>query len=265
MRPPAADSAAVDRLHQAALRAGEDAEAARGVLGECGEESVLVALLRRAVPVRFLEQVAATPPWSDRPLVLARVVQNPRVPRGLALRLVSMLYWRDLADVSATAWVAGAVRVRAEANLRDMLPEMRLGDRITLAKLAMPPVLLPLLADADAKVVEAVLQNPRLREEDLLTAIRRETVSRHLLEAASRAGRWSERYAIRLALALQARTPLPIGLLQLSSLLKADLIRVSQTETLAPLVRAAALATVERMAGPRGSSSHSRTLKDSAR
>jgi len=265
MPPPRDDSAAVDRLHQAALRAGEDVEGARGVLAECGEEAVLVALLRRSLPVRFLEQVAATPPWSDRPLVLARVVLSPRAPRALSLRLVSMLYWRDLADVSATPWVPGAVRVRAEGILRDMLPEMRLGDRITLAKLAMPALLVPLLADADAKVVDAVLLNPRLREEDLVTAIRRESVPRHLLEGVASSSRWNERYAIRLALALQPKTPLPVGLLQLSSLLKADLIRVSQSDTLAPLVRAAALATVERMAGPRGPSGHSRTLKDSAR
>lgn len=249
MRSDRDDAAAVDRLHQAALRAGEDALAARAVLAEAGEESVLLSLLRRSVPVRFLEQVAATPPWADRPSVLARVVLNPKSPRGLSLRLVSMLYWRDLADVAATPWVPGAVRVRAEANLREMLPELRLGDRIALARMTTAAVLTPLLTDADAKVVDAALLNPRLREEDLVNAVRRDTVSRALLESAAASSRWGERYAVRLALALQPRTPLPLVLLQLSSLLKSDLIRVSRSDGLAPLVRAAAMATVERLAG----------------
>jgi hypothetical protein len=99
---------------------------ARSLLAEAGEESVLLSLLRRAVPVRFLEQVAATPPWADRPSVLARVVLNPKSPRGLSLRLVSMLYWRDLADVAATPWVPGAVRVRCFQFILD-LPRLAVG------------------------------------------------------------------------------------------------------------------------------------------
>ena len=102
-----------------------------------------------------------------------------------------------------------------------------------------------------ARVLEAALLNPRLREEDVVTALRRETASRALAEAAAASTRWKERYAVRLALALQPRTPLPLALLQLSSLLKPDLIRVARTQGLAPLVQAAALATVERMAGVR--------------
>lgn len=244
--------AAVDELHRQALLVGEDAAGVRKLLAQTDpDENVLVALLRRSLPVRFLEQVACSPPWSDRPLVLARVVLNPRTPRGLGLRLVSSLFWRDLAEVAASPAVHGAVRVRAEANLRDMLGDLRLGERITLARIATPLVLGPLLMDADARVVEATLLNPRLREEDLATALRREGASRVLAEAAASSPRWSDRYSVRLSLALQPRTPLPLALLQLSSLLKTDLIRVARTPGLPPLVQAAALATVERLAAPR--------------
>jgi hypothetical protein len=249
---PGYDAAAVDLLYQEALRAGEDAAAVRVLLAEHQpDDSVLASLLRRALPIRFLEQVARTPPWSERPIVLGRVVLNPRAPRGLSLRLVSSLLWRDLAEVSASPTVPGAVRVRAEANLRDLLPELRLGERITLGRIATPVVLTPLLSDRDARVLEAALVNPRLREEDLVTALRRDTASHALAEAAAASPRWKERYAVRLALALQPRTPLPLALLQLSSLLKPDLIRVARTRGLRPLVQAAALATVERLAGRR--------------
>jgi hypothetical protein len=250
--PPPQHPAAVDVLYREVLRAGEDAAAVRALLAEqAPDENVLASLLRRALPIRFLEHVACTPPWSERPIVLARVVQNPRAPRGLSLRLISSLYWRDLADVSASPTVPGAVRVRAEANLRELLPDLRLGERITLSKIATPLVLTPLLSDLDPRVLEAALVNPRLREEDLVTALRRDTASRALTEVVAASLRWKEHYAVRLALALQPRTPLPLALLQLSSLLKTDLIRVAHTHGLPPLVRAAALATVERLAGVR--------------
>ncbi len=249
---PGEDAADVDVLYGEALRAGEDPAAVRALLAQrLPDDSVLASLLRRALPVQFLEHVARTPPWSERPIVLARVVLNPRSPRGLSLRLVSSLYWRDLAEVSINPTVPAAVRVRAEASLRDLLPDLRLGERITLGKIASPAILTSLLGDPDPRVLEALLRNPRLREEDLVAALRRDSASHALTEVAAESSRWREHYAVRLALALQPRTPLPLTLLQLSSLTKADLIRVARTKGQRTLVQAAALATVERMAGLR--------------
>jgi hypothetical protein len=249
---PGEDAGVVDLLYRDALRAGENPAAVRALLEERRpDDNLLAALLRRALPVQFLEHVARTSPWSERPIVLARVVQNPRSPRGLSLRLVSSLYWRDLAEVASNPAVPAAVRVRAEGSLRDLLPDLRLGERITLGKIATPAILILLLSDGEALVLEAALRNPRLREEDLVTALRRASVSRTLTEVAAASPRWKERYAVRLALALQPRTPLPQALLQLSSLLKADLIRVARTKGLPPLIQAAALATVERMSALR--------------
>ena len=236
---------AVDALFADLLRTGEDRARARERLSECLDEQVLLAVLRRAVPVAFLEQVAATPPWSERPRVLARVVQNPRSPRALSLRLVSSLYWRDLAEVAATLRLPAAVRVRAEALLRDGIRDMRLGDRVALGRLATPAVLPLLLADPDPRVAGSALANPRLREDDLVTALRRDDAAVALLEAAPRSPRWSTNYTVRLTLVLQTRTPLPVALLQISSLLPRDLRRVAADQALRPLLRAAARGVLE--------------------
>jgi hypothetical protein len=103
------------------------------------------------------------------------------------------------------------------------------GEKITLAKIATPPVLARLLAEAEPRVSQACLINPRLREEDLVSAVRQETAARSLLEAAAASSRWGERYAVRLALVLQPRTPLGVALAQISSLLDRDLERVAGT------------------------------------
>jgi hypothetical protein len=231
------------------VRAGESRPRAREALARTGDEQVLAAVLRRAVPLAFLEEVASARPWSERPRVLARVVLNPRAPRSLSLRLVSALHWRDLADVAATLRIPAAVRSRAESLLADGLCEMRLGDLITLARLATPALLPALLAATDRRVAESALLNPRLREEDLVAALRREDVTLALVEAAVGSPRWASSYAVRLALVLQPRTPLPLALHQIRSLVPRDLRRVADDSRLRPLIRAAALAVLEGQEG----------------
>ena len=244
MRGGEREAAAVDSLFAAALAAGESVPRARRLLGEC-EETALAVVLRRAVPLAFLEAVASTPPWSERPRVLARVVLNPRAPRALALRLVGALHWRDLAEVALAPACSAAVRFRAESLLRDSLADIRLGDRVTLARLATAALLPALLEDADARVVAAALSNPRLREQDVVAQLQRADAPRLLAEQAAAAQRWSVSYAVRLALVLQPRTPLPIALQQISSLVPRDLRRVAGQSDIAPLLRLAAERVLE--------------------
>ncbi len=238
--------AAVDALFADLLEAGESVPGIRDALARhAPDDPTLVALLRRAVPARLLEHLGTVPPWSDRRRVLGAIALNPKTPRTLALRLVPALFWRDLAEVALSPRVANAVRVRAEGLLKEMLTEMRLGDRIALARMATPTVLAELVPDAEPLVVRAALQNPRLREEDLLLALGRDTARRGLIEETASSSRWRASYSVRRALVLQPRTPLPVALAQISSLLERDLWRVAETPGLAPLVRAAA----QRVAG----------------
>jgi hypothetical protein len=232
----------VDAVYADVMRAGAGAEDLAAALGRVREDpTLLVSLLRRPVPVPFLEMVAETAPWSRDPRVLAVVVLNPRTPRALSQRLLPALHWRDLADVAASPRVDPGARVRAEGLLKELLPDLRLGERITLARLATPALLSPMLADPEPRVAESLLLNPRLREEDLVVGLRAAAVPRALLEAAASSPRWRESYAVRLALVLQPRTPLAIALGQISSLLPHDLERVAGTPGIVPVVQAAAL------------------------
>jgi hypothetical protein len=231
----------VDALYAALLSAGESASAVAGVLGDkAPDEDSVISVLRRAVPVRVLEYLARTPPWSERPRVLAAVVLNPKTPARIALPLTASLLWRSLADVAMSPRIPSAVRLRAEAVLKEQLPELRLGERITLGRLATPGVLMQLLGDSDPRVLAGCLENPRLRESDLLTMLRRPDVSVALLQAASACPRWMDSYAVRLALVLEPRSPLGVALAQITSLTRKDLRRVAETAALAPLVRTAA-------------------------
>jgi len=252
VRGDSREQTAVDALYAEILAASESASRARELLARGCDESILAATLRRALPVAFLEAVASLSPWSERPRLLALVVLNPKAPRALAQRLVSALYWHDLAEVAATQRLPASVRARAEASLREGLADMRLGDRVTLARLATPPLLPPLLDDSERQVVEAALVNPRLREEDLTTALRRDAVRVTLVEAAAGSPRWSRSYAVKLAIVLQPRTPLPLALERISSLVPRDLRRVAEEKALRPLIQAAAREVLAAIGGAGG-------------
>jgi hypothetical protein len=241
MIPPRGTEGEVDRAWAELLRASTLA-GMKEVLERCaGDRVLLVSLLRRAVPLPALEWMASSPPWSDDPRLLASIVLSPRASRPLGLRLVGSLLWRDLADVAASPRVAAAVKIRAEAILKDQLADLRLGEKITLARIATLPVLVMLLADAEAKVVAAGLNNPRLREEDVLTLVRADPPSRALLEGVVASSKWHERYGLRLAIALHPRAPLALALGQLTTLTAKDLARIAETAALTPLLQAAAL------------------------
>ena len=109
----------------------------------------------------------------------------------------------------------------------------------------MPPEVGPDVDAVFGELLRAGENDARLREEDLVTAVRQDAAPRALLEGAPESWRWRESYAVRLALVLQPRTPLGVSLGQISSPLPADLLRVADTPGLRPLVQI----TAQRMAG----------------
>jgi hypothetical protein len=249
----------VEALFGELVRAGERPAEIRAVLERsAGDPVLLTAVLRRPLSARVLEIVGTSPPWSGDPRLLAAIALNPRSPRGLSQRLLPSLFWRDLADVASSPRVEAAVRVRAEALLMEVIPDLRVGERITLARLATPRVLKLLLADAEERVVAACLLNPRLTEEDLLVAIRQTSATRALLQAVPASTRWAEVYAVRMGLVLQPRTPLGVAMGQLTSLLTRDLQRVAQASELPALVQTVARALVQERSGRPGSGQEGR-------
>jgi hypothetical protein len=241
LKPRPEPPAGADALLALVLRLSSNASALREWLGGGDfEESELIGVLRRAVPVAFLELVARTPPWSERPRVLGGVVLNPKTPRPLAQRLLPNLYWHDLAEAAASPRLEGGIRTRAEGLLKDQFDDLRTGEKIALGRLATPPLLRLLLLEADPKVLAAALDNPRLRESDLSALLQGGDGTRPLAEAVAASNRWMKSYAVRVALVLQPKTPLALALSQLTSLVPRDLRRIAATEALTPLLQAAA-------------------------
>ena len=114
--------------------------------------------------------------------------------------------------------LATEVRHCAEQILFQRLPAMAIGEKISLARLAAGQVLKGLRHDKDPKVVQALLENPRCVEEDVLYLVSQQRTPAPVLEAVAKDPRWSSRREVRIALLRNARTPLSSAITFISSL-----------------------------------------------
>ena len=110
------------------------------------------------------------------------------------------------------------LRVAAEKYLVDRLAKLELGEKISLARSAPSRVITVLIAEAQARVVDALLNNPRLREMEVLSIAENSKVSPETLRVIAGSERWASRHPIRLALVKNPRTPVHTALRLLSSL-----------------------------------------------
>lgn len=187
---------------------------------ELEEMHLLDTLRNRNLPASILETIARHERWSGRHSVRTAIVNHPKTPRTLALRLLQLLYWRELLKVSANYRVAVPIRLAAETRLRERLPDLELGERISLARSA-PPGLVPLLAlDPSARVIAALLMNPRMKEAVVISLADRHETPSEVLRVVAQNERWASRWAVKKALLKNARTPVHAALRLLRTLPK---------------------------------------------
>jgi hypothetical protein len=160
-----------------------------------------------------------------------------RTPEAIALRLVSGLYWRDLARVGADGRTRPLVRRHADQQLALRLPSLALGERISLARIATPTLMGALRKDGNPRVIRALLENPRMTEGQLMPLVSSTTTTGAILGLIAADRRWGARYSVRAALARNARTPVEVAVRLLSGLRKSELRAVADHHALAAAVR----------------------------
>lgn len=162
---------------------------------------------------------------------------HPRTPEPRAMQLVSTLYWRDLTQLSAAARVRPTVRRAAERRLGERLPGLAVGEKVAIARRCGGGLIQRIGQDPNPRVIQALLENPRLTEGQLLQLISRDGTRPETLALVARDRRWGARYRIRVPICRHPNTPLATALAQLPGLRKADLKLVADDPRLARAVR----------------------------
>src|SRR5215831_2546843 len=96
------------------------------------------------------------------------LVFHPRAPRLVGLRILRDLYLMDLVQYSLSPAVSAELKRHAEEYIIARLPQLPLGQRITLARRGPARVAGALMAIGHPQVMEIALENPRLTEAQVL-------------------------------------------------------------------------------------------------
>jgi hypothetical protein len=174
-------------------------------------------LQRQDLTSEFLTRVAKSR-WVGSARVQFCLVNHPRTPLVESMNLVKFLFWRDLNLVIQNFRLASEVRHLAEAALQQRLPAMAVGEKVTLARIAAGQVLKMLRLEKDGRIIQALLENSRLVEEDVLYLVSQARTPAPVLEAVCRDPKWSCRREVRIALLRNPRTPLAAAITFVSSL-----------------------------------------------
>jgi hypothetical protein len=139
------------------------------------------------------------------------------------LRLLRDLYLMDLVQIALLPGVSAELKRNAEDQLATRLPQLPLGQKITLARRGPPRVAGLLLAEGHPLVVAVVLDNSNLTAAQLLKVLAREGVPESVAQAIAQHRKWPCDYDVRLALVRNPATTLATSLSYLPELTVSDL------------------------------------------
>ena len=206
-------------------------------LPRMSEEEGLAVLSNRHCTTAIVAEIASSPRLTAHDSIRIRLVEHRSTPQGQALRFINYLRWPDLLRLSVSMLVLPPVRRAIDIRLGALLPELTLGEKIAAAKRCSRDLITRLMFDPDPRVFSAVLINPRLVEDDLVRLIAFERVEVDKLIQIANDRKWSLRYAIRLALLTNEKTPRAIAARQLRYLTRRDLGQILESPSTSVYLR----------------------------
>ncbi len=217
--------------------------------GELDEVQVLEVLRNPHCSVEIARRVAANRSWLSSHLVRERLAAFRGMPVGTVMNLLPTLPWLSLLHVAQEPRTPPVVRRHAERHLLGRLQRMTLGEQIALARLAHRPLFRHILELPDPRVQEALLDNPRTVENDVLLAVARAEGGSPLFGVIVRHRRWGASYEVKRAIARSEAAPLPLALSSLVHLRGPDLESIARSAACPERVREAARALLARPMG----------------
>jgi len=211
------------------------------------DESKLTLLLaRKDLPTEILEEIGRRKTFLKSYGVKKGLLLHPRTPRLIGLRLLKELYLMDLVQFTLSPAVSAELKRYAEEQIVGRLPQLPLGQKITLARRGPSRVAGALVADGHPQVLPVALENPYLTEAQVLKALAKEKVGVPVVQAIANHRKWSQVYNVRLAMVRNASTPISVVLRFLPELTVNDLRVLAEPGVVAENLRKYLLAEVHR-------------------
>jgi hypothetical protein len=209
----------------AALLHGDDEEVLLALLKSpaLADTDVTVLLARKNLPAAVIEEICKRRDWLKTYALKKALACHPHTPRLVSLRLLKEMYLMDLVQIALLPGVSAELKRNAEDQLATRLPQLPLGQKITLARRGPARVAGSLLAEGHSLVVPVALDNSHLTSAQILKVLAREGVAESVVQAIAQHPKWSCDYNVRLALLRNPATTLATSLSFLPELTVSDL------------------------------------------
>jgi hypothetical protein len=195
-----------------------------------------VLLLRRVVQARGeIELLLKKKEFHNHYDFRLEVARHPHSPAVAAVMFLRTLYWRDQFDIAKDARAAPLIRRTAIFQLQERIPEMTLGERISLGRVAIIELIPALMKLREEQVLLSLLDNPRMRESDVVRLIADAASPATLIARVARHVRWSGSQRIRQLLARDPRLQTQAALRMMSGMPESELDKLAghpETSTL---------------------------------
>jgi hypothetical protein len=220
------------------------------------ETQLCLLLKRKDLPGEVVEEIGRRKPLHKNYQVKRALVFHPRAPRLVSLRLLRDLYLMDIVQVTLLPGIPPELKRNAEHQLIARLPQLPLGQKITLARRGPARVAGALLAEGHAQILSVVLDNAYLTEAQILKVLSREKLPEGIIKAVSHHRKWSCVYNVRLALVRHPASTLATVLAYLPELTVSDLRDLASPGIVSENLRKYLHAEIQRRTNARKKSPH---------
>src|SRR3984957_4387729 len=203
------------------------------------ESHVCLVLERLDLPVPLLEAIGSNPQWLRSEAIRLRLARHPRTPHRVAVPLVRQLFLFDLVSLSMLPSAPSEVRRLAQETILFKIPQLPLGQKLTLARRGPARVAAALILEGHPRASADALKNPYLTESQILRVLASPTVPERVVTAIAQDPKWSNQKNIRLALARVALAPSAQIENFLTSFTLTELADLVSLEEVSPAIRTA--------------------------
>ena len=208
----------------------------------------------------LLGKIVANREWLKNYQVRLALVSNPKTPPPLAIKLVTTLRDADLTDLAKRKGLAEELIVAAERTIAQRAPatphqekeekrgksryqeiqDLAVPEKVKLAMSGDKEARSILIKDANKQVQEAVMDSPRITEQEIAAIANSRNVGEEILRKIANNRDWMKNYQVRIGLANNPKTPLTMGLRIIGTLMISDLKRLSKSKGVSSVLTAAA-------------------------
>lgn len=171
------------------------------------EDHLLALLKRRDLTEELLKAVYRYEQKHPGHKLKIALVRNPVTPGPITLSLLPHFYLFELIDLCFLPGITPDQKIATERTIIQRLPEIELGNKMTLARRATSDVVGAMLKEGDPRLIAACLNNPRLKEVSVLQFLNSALAKADTISAVARHPKWQGRPNLRMAILKNRNSP----------------------------------------------------------